>query len=504
MTQVEPTDTGAGGSSTGTPTGVAREPGADCPGCVRLRARAARERRARVEAEGIAERFARDALHDPLTGLANRALLLDRLELALARAARSDGRVGLLFLDLDGFKAINDQHGHGAGDRLLIELAARLSGVVRAGDLVARQGGDEFVLLCEDVRDEVALTELAEQVAAAACAPWLLAGKRVVVTVSVGVRLAVGGERADVVLRDADVAMYEAKTSGGSRWVVFDTVIRTRAAVRAGLEADLRRGLQSGEVEAWYQPLVDLATGRVTGAEALARWDHPSRGLVMPDEFILTAEESGLIRTLGAQVLQLACRQAVAWRFPQTGRMVHVNTTAKELSAHGFPAAVAGVLQDAGMDARSLCLEITERQLVDEHPLVQRNLGELRRLGVALAIDDFGTEYASFSYLRRLPVDVLKIDRSFVTDVDDSPRDAAIVGGIVAMARALGIRTVAEGVETAGQASVLRRAGVDEAQGWRFGRPCRPGTFAEAWLADDPAARVAAAAGDRGTAALPG
>ena len=475
-------------------------PDQECVGCVRLRARASRERRARVEAEGIAERFARDALHDPLTGLANRALLLDRLELALARAARTDGRVGLLFLDLDGFKAVNDQHGHGAGDRLLIELATRLSGAVRAGDLVARQGGDEFVLLCEDVQDEAALTALAEQVANAACAPWLVGGQQVVMTISVGVRLAVGGERADVVLRDADVAMYEAKTSGGSRWVVFDTVIRTRAAVRASLETDLRRGLQARELEAWFQPVVDLATGEVTGAEALARWQHPSRGLVMPDEFIRAAEESGLIRTLGAQVLQAACRQAVAWRFPQTGRVLHVNTTARELSAHGFPGAVAAVLHAEGMDAGSLCLEITERQLVDEHPLVQRNLEELRRLGVALAIDDFGTEYASFSYLRRLPVDVLKIDRSFVRDLGDSPRDAAIVGGIVAMARALGIRTVAEGVETAEQAAVLRGAGVDEAQGWLFGRPRPADAFAATWLPEhDPVGST-----DRVVAPLPG
>ncbi len=447
-----------------------------------MRARVAREHRARLEAETIAERYARDALHDPLTGLANRGLLLDRLEFALARAGRSGGRVGVLFLDLDGFKTINDDHGHGVGDRLLVEVANRLKGVVRSSDLVARLGGDEFVLLCEDADDEVELTELAARVATAAAAPWVLGGQPVSVTTSVGVRLAVGGERADVVLRDADTAMYAAKTSGGSRWVVFDRVIGTRAVARAELEADLRQALALAQFTVCYQPVLNLETGQVTGAEALVRWRHPSRGLVMPDEFILVAEESGLIRVLGAQVLQMACRQAVAWGFSQTGRVMHVNTTAIELSAHGFPAAVATTLLTAGLPSSNLCLEITERQLVDEHPLVQSNLAELRRTGVALAIDDFGTEFASFSYLRRLPVDVLKIDRSFVTHVAETDRDAAVVAGIVAMARALGIRTVAEGVETAEQAGVLLGAGVDEAQGWLFGRPCGPDDWDPAWL----------------------
>ena len=444
----------------------------DCGSCVRLRARADRERRARLEAETIAERFARDALHDPLTGLANRALLLDRLDLALARAERLDSRVGLLFLDLDGFKAVNDSLGHGAGDRLLIALAGRLSSLVRGTDLVARLGGDEFVLLCEDVHDEAALTTLADAVATAAADLRLLDGRQVDVTASIGVRLAVGGERADVVLRDADVAMYEAKTAGRSRWVVFDTLNRTRASSRTDLEAELRRGVAAAEFTAWYQPVVNMQTGEVTGAEALIRWQHPTRGLVMPDAFILVAEECGLIGQLGAQMLAMACRQAAAWDFARVGRMMHVNTSARELSTHGFPAAVSAILDAAGLAPGTLCLEITERQLVDEHPLVQRNLDELRGLGVALAIDDFGTEYASFSYLRRLPVDVLKIDRSFVTDIADVARDAAIVAGIVAMARALGVRTVAEGVETVEQARALRRAGVDEAQGWLFGRPC--------------------------------
>ena len=379
---------------------------------MRLRARAARERRARLEAETIAERFARDALHDPLTGLANRAFLLDRLELALARAERLESRVGLLFLDLDGFKTVNDTLGHGAGDRLLIEIARRLRSVVRSTDLVARLGGDEFLLLCEDVRDEAALTTLADAVAAATATPWLLDGTRVAVTTSIGVRLAVGGERADVVLRDADVAMYEAKTSGRSRWVVFDTVIRTRAAARADLEADLRRGIGKAELVAWYQPVVNLQTGEVTGAQALVRWQHPSRGLLTPDAFILAAEECGLIGQLGKHMLATASHQAVAWGYPQVGRMMHVNTTARELSTDGFPATVSSILAAAGLPARFLCLEITERQLVGEDPVVQRNLEKLRGLGVALAIDDFGTEYASFSYLRRLPVDVLKIDRS--------------------------------------------------------------------------------------------
>ena len=447
----------------------------DCPGCTRSRTRAARERRARLEAEAVAERFSRDALHDPLTGLANRTLLLDRLDLALAGADRGAGRVGLLFLDLDGFKTVNDKLGHSAGDRLLVEVARRLRAVVRARDVVARLGGDEFVVLCEDVADEAALTRLADAVSTVTREPLVLSGRRVSVTSSTGVRLASGGERADVVLRDADAAMYDAKTGGRSRWAVFDTRSRVRTVEHAGLEADLARGVARREFDTWYQPVVDLRTGRVTGAEALVRWQHPERGLLLPGGFIPAAEACGLIGQIGAQVLAAACRQAADWGFVRDGRGMHVNTAAVELSTHGFPETVAAVLLASGVAPRTLCLEITERQMVDDDPLVQRNLEQLRRLGVALAIDDFGTEYASFSYLRRLPVDVLKIDRSFVVDVADTARDSAIVAGIVAMARALGIRTVAEGVETVEQARALREVGVDEAQGWLWARAAPPG-----------------------------
>ena len=449
----------------------------DCTGCERLRARATRERQARLEAEAIAERYARDALHDPLTGLANRALLLDRLELALTRASRSGRRVGVLFLDLDGFKSVNDRHGHGAGDLLLIEMGRRLSGVLRGSDLAARQGGDEFVLLCEDVLDEASLTVLAGHVAAVASEPILLHGTSEAVTASIGVRLAIGGERADVVLRDADTAMYEAKSSGGSRWTVFDTTLRTLATRRGELETELRRAVDADEFVNWYQPVLDLRDGHVTGAEALVRWQHPARGLVPPDEFIPVAEECGVIRALGAGVLARACAHAVAADFALHGRVMHVNTSADELASHGFAAAVGKALETARLAPGALCLEITERKVVDGHPLVQSNLAALRALGVQLAIDDFGTEYASFDYLRRLPVDVVKIDRSFVTGVADIPRDAALIAGIVAMARALGVRTVAEGVETDAQARVRRSAGVDEAQGYLFGRPAP----ADAW-----------------------
>jgi EAL domain-containing protein (putative c-di-GMP-specific phosphodiesterase class I) len=335
--------------------------------------------------------------------------------------------------------------------------------------------------VCEDVKDQAALITIADAAATAVSAPWLLDGRRVSVTTSIGVRLAARGERADVVLRDADVAMYEAKTSGRSRWAVFDTRSRTRAASRAELEADLRRGVDSAEFTAWYQPVVNMQTGEVTGAEALVRWQHPTRGLVMPDAFVHVAEECGLIGQVGAQMLATACRQAAAWDFPRTHRVMHVNTTATELSTHGFPTTVAAILDAAGLAPGTLCLEITERQMIDEHPLVQANLQELRRLGVALAIDDFGTEYSSFSYLRRLPVDVLKIDRSFVIEVADGARNAAIVAGIVAMARALRIRTVAEGVETVEQARALRQVGVDEAQGWLFAPPGE----ADAWSVAD-------------------
>ena len=450
---------------------------AGCAGCDRLRARAARERQARLEAEVIAERYARDALHDPLTGLANRTLLLDRLELALTRASRTGAQVGVLFLDLDGFKSVNDRLGHGAGDLLLIEMGRRLSGALRGSDLAARQGGDEFVLLCEDVRDEDSLLKLAGHVAAVASEPFLLNGTSETVTASIGVRIATGGERADVVLRDADFAMYEGKSSGGSRWVVFDTTLRALATRRGELETELRRAVEADEFVNWYQPVLDVRTGHVTGSEALVRWQHPVRGLVPPDDFIPAAEESGVIRAIGAGVLARACAYAVTRDYAGQERVMHVNTSSNELASHGFAAAVEATLAATGLPPSALCLEITERKVVDAHPLVQDNLAILRALGVQLAIDDFGTEYASFDYLRRLPVDVVKIDRSFVTNVADIPRDAALIAGIVAMARALGVRTVAEGVETDAQAKVLSDAGVDEAQGYLSGRPAP----ADAW-----------------------
>ena len=439
-----------------------------------------------MAAEAIAERYARDALHDPLTGLANRTQLLDELGLALSRAARLDTRVGVLFLDLDGFKSVNDRYGHGAGDLLLMEMADRLTSVVRSTDLVARQGGDEFVLLCKDVSDERSLTVLAEAVAEAASTPWVLDRRSASVTASIGIRLAHGHERPDVVLRDADTAMYEAKKLGGSRWVVSDTLTQTRSAQRTDLEADVRRGVEAGEFAAWYQPVFGMQTGAVTGAEALVRWRHPSRGLVMPDEFVPAAEETGSIRLIGQQVLMLACQQAAAWGFDQDGLVMHVNTSANELSAHGFPALVSATLESAGLAPGTICLEITERQLINDEPLVNSNLDELRRLGVGLAIDDFGTEYASLSYLRRLPVDVLKIDRSFVADIAERPRDAALIIGFVAMARALGLRTIAEGVETPEQARILCQAGVSEAQGYHYGRPCDAVEWTKRWRSPGP------------------
>ena len=315
---------------------------------MRLRARATRERRARLEAETIAERFARDALHDPLTGLANRAFLLDRLELALARAERLESRVGLLLLDLDGFKTVNDRLGHGAGDRLLIEIARRLRSAVRSTDLVARLGGDEFLLLCEDVRDEAALTTLADAVAAATATPWLLDGTRVAVTASIGVRLAVGAS--------GPTWCCATQTSPGMRprrRPVPMGRVRHRHP-HSGRRARRPRGgpakgHRQGELVAWYQPAVNLQTGEVTGAEALVRWQHPSRGLLTPDDFILAAEECGLIGQLGAHMLATASHQAVAWGYPQVGRMMHVNTTARELSTDGFPATVSAILAAAGL-----------------------------------------------------------------------------------------------------------------------------------------------------------
>ncbi|MEA2685654.1 MAG: hypothetical protein QOE93_849, partial [Actinomycetota bacterium] len=415
--------------------------------------------------------LARQALHDRLTGLPNRVLLRDRLENALARTLRHRSTVALLLLDLDRFKVINDSLGHEGGDRLLVAVGDRLSRLLRPGDTLARMGGDEYAMLCEDVsgRDEAAA--LAGRVLDAFEANFAVASPDagatgagatdVAVTVSVGVALAAGDESdADLLLRDADVAMYRAKQRGRGRFEVFDEAMRSDAVDRLSVENDLRRAIRQGQLRLFYQPIVHIDTGQIAGFEALVRWQHPVRGLLSPADFIPPAEDTGLIVPLGRCVLGEACLQAAAWqrrRSPHRPLRMSVNVSAKQLQYPGWAAEVASTLAESGLEPGHLVLEITESVLMEDAEASAGPLEELRRLGVRVAIDDFGTGYSSLGYLRRLPVDILKIDKSFIDGVAKGPHESALARAVVKLARTLGLDAVAEGVTDRRQLAELRR-----------------------------------------------
>ena len=417
------------------------------------------------------------ALHDPLTQLPNRALLLDRLEQALARTHRSKRRVAVLFLDLDRFKVINDSLGHEVGDLLLVAAAERLTGALRPGDTATRFGGDEFVVLCEDVADEFQAVEIAERVAASLAAPFTLGSQEVFITVSVGVALANSPHDQPIALiRDADAAMYRAKDRGRARCELFDTEMRAVAVSRLEMENDLHRAIERGELEVHYQPFVRMADQRVLGAEALVRWHHPRRGFMNPAEFIPLAEETGVIVQMGSWILHESCRQLAAWRAEHGGNLpedfyVSVNLAPRQLADASIVDDVATALRDSDLPPSALCLEITESALLDNVEGAADRLAALRAIGVRIALDDFGTGYSALSYLHQFPVDIMKIDRSFVNRLGPDPRDRAIVAGMIELAHALDLLVVAEGVETTNQLAELSRLGCDMAQGYYYGRP---------------------------------
>jgi diguanylate cyclase (GGDEF)-like protein/PAS domain S-box-containing protein len=448
-----------------------------------------------TQRKALERQLVHQAFHDALTGLANRALFLDRLGHALARAGRQEETLAVLFVDLDGFKVVNDSLGHAAGDALLGAVAARLRACARAGDTVARLGGDEFVLLLEGLADGDEAARAARRIAAALAPAFAVDGQELFVTASVGVALNTPDhDGAEALLRDADIAMYRAKRAGRARWALFDPSMNG-AAARLALETDLHRAVGPGrcaEFVLHYQPLIALATGRIAGVEALLRWRHPVRGLVPPGDFIPLAEETGLILPLGRWALGAACRQLRAWQL-RTGDhalTVGVNLSASEFLQPDLAAAVAGVLAETGLPPATLTLEITESVLMAEVARSRAALDALRALGVRLAIDDFGTGYSSLAYLQRFRVDTLKIDRAFVTGVDGHPEGAAIVRAIVTLAHALGLGVTAEGVETAAEAAYLRGLGCAQGQGYHFARPLPPEALA-ARLAERDLARTA-------------
>ena len=433
--------------------------------------------RRRMEAE-----LAHAATHDPLTGLPNRVLLIDHLDLALAHASRDAGVVAVLFLDLDRFKLVNDSLGHDAGDELLREVATRISEVLRPGDTVARLGGDEFVVLCSDVRDEFHALTIAQRVAARLEAePILLLGTEIEVSASIGVALSSDAEtHPEGLLRGADAAMYRAKDHGRARIELFDESMRRRATERAHLADELAQAVERDQIRVVYQPGIDPRTGAVTCVEALARWEHPTRGLLLPKDFIGLAEDTGLIVGLGLRVLTLACTQAAAWADELGDRapVVHVNLSAAQLGAANLAELVDAVLEGTGLRPDLLCLEITETVVMEDAEAAIGTLGRLRDLGVALAIDDFGTGYSSLSYLRRLPVSALKIDQSFVDGLGPDPEDSSIVAAIVGLAATLELDTIAEGVETTEQLKLLAELGCTGAQGFLIARPADPASLA--------------------------
>jgi diguanylate cyclase (GGDEF)-like protein/PAS domain S-box-containing protein len=429
--------------------------------------------------KSLEDELTRQASEDGLTGLANRTRLRARMERALD-APPAGTTPAVLLIDLDDFKRVNDSLGHAAGDRLLELAADRLLGATRGSDTVARLGGDEFAVLL-GVRAPGEITLVADRIVAALSSPFEVDGRDIRVSASVGVAVADAGESPDDLLRNADLALYRAKGAGKGRHAAFAPEMHRAAISRLELEAELRWAIANDELLLHYQPIMDLATGRVSSAEALVRWQHPERGLVPPAEFVPLAEATDLVLPLGRWVLQTACRAAAAW--PRAagadGVPVSVNVSGRQLQRPGFVEDVAEALRASGLPARRLVLEVTESVLLADLDTALKRLEALRALGVRVALDDFGTGYSSLAYLQRLPVDVLKIDRTFTADVTAGGKRAALARAVVTLADTLGLRTVAEGVETDEQDAELRTLGCDYGQGYLYARPLRGAAFVE-------------------------
>ena len=423
------------------------------------------------------------AYYDPLTGLPNRRLLDDRLQVELAHAARLRCRLAVMFVDLDRFKRINDSLGHAVGDKLLVEIAARLRASLRDDDTVARMGGDEFLVVLNNLSGPDEAATMARRMVAELRRPVNVEGRELVVTTSVGVAVYPDDSRdADTLVKHADVAMYRAKDEGRNSFQLFEPAMNARSLERLALETALHRALPRDELQLYFQPVMKAEGGELVAVEALLRWRHPDLGLVSPADFIPLAEDTGLIVPIGEWVLRSACEHHRRW-CEAGGAPLHmmVNISARQFREEGFAAMVGSVLAETSMTPGDLTLELTESMLMDDTDRALARLDHLRALGVCLAIDDFGTGYSSLAYLKRFPIDELKIDRLFVRGIDRNTRDAALVSAIVSLGHSLGLRVVAEGVETAAHLDVLRRQGCDLAQGFHFSPPLPWEEFVKAY-----------------------
>jgi diguanylate cyclase (GGDEF)-like protein/PAS domain S-box-containing protein len=429
------------------------------------------------------------AFHDSLTGLANRALFIDRLDHALSLTRRSPRPLAVLFIDLDDFKTINDSLGHGEGDAILKSVAERLRSALRTGDTIARMGGDEFAVLVEDPPAATAPTDVADRLLEVLQAPFTQGGKELFVHASVGVAVLTSRtQTADELLRNADVSMYMAKSKGKNRIEVFESSMHAAALARLALKGDLERAIERDEFYVLYQPIMNLSTLEVIGVEALVRWRHPERGVVGPMDFIPVAEETGVIIELGRWVLGQACQQARAWDLVAPGRRLtmNVNVSGRQVTEPGFVADVARVIAESGFDPARLVLEFTEGVLMRDTDATMATMRALKDLGVRLAIDDFGTGYSSLSYVRQFPIDVLKIDRSFVASMGDGPDETALMHSILKLSETLHLETVAEGIEDAGQLAELQTLGADLGQGFLFAKPLAASEVEALLAADQP------------------